>query len=292
MFMDHDLARRLERTEGAMCASFVAARAVLEPARGACWHDFAGTYAMYDGANSPMTQTFGLGIFAPASPEQLIAEIRVYFLSGAAISTTSSPSRGRRGARVARRAPPTAERAQHRARAAAHRCARPARARRVARLGAPRRRATSRVDRGVGRRLGGRLGDGHVHPRAREDEHGERRDDAISRRARRRDGRDRRCSASTATSRCSRRVRSRRRAASAAQRMLPARRLADARARGCTTAMMAAGHRVAAQRRAQRVRDRVHALEVAPRMRRAPSGGVADESPYRSVSRFGTIVVR
>jgi len=94
MFMDHDLARRLERTEGAICASFIAARAALEPAHGACWHDFAGTYAMYDGASSPMTQTFGLGMFEPTSPAQLDA-IEAYFGSrGAATDHEVSPFAG------------------------------------------------------------------------------------------------------------------------------------------------------------------------------------------------------
>lgn len=48
------------------------------PQVGAAWHDFSGTYAMFDGATSPMTQTFGLGMFAPATPE-LLGAIEAFF---------------------------------------------------------------------------------------------------------------------------------------------------------------------------------------------------------------------
>lgn len=32
---------------------------------GAKWVDVAGVYAMFDGPTSPVTQTFGLGLFEP-----------------------------------------------------------------------------------------------------------------------------------------------------------------------------------------------------------------------------------
>lgn len=60
---DLSLARRLERTEAVANAAFVEARARLEPAAGATWLDLDGVYAMFDGASSPLTQTFGLGVF-------------------------------------------------------------------------------------------------------------------------------------------------------------------------------------------------------------------------------------
>lgn len=62
-FSDLSLARRLERTEARSNADFVEARAKLFPDSGARWIDVAGAYAMYDGINSPLTQTFGLGLF-------------------------------------------------------------------------------------------------------------------------------------------------------------------------------------------------------------------------------------
>jgi GNAT superfamily N-acetyltransferase len=62
LFSDLDLARRLERTEAHAGARFVEARAKVFPLIGARWIDVAGTYAMYDGATSATTQTFGLGL--------------------------------------------------------------------------------------------------------------------------------------------------------------------------------------------------------------------------------------
>lgn len=47
------------------------ARAALSPQSGARWIEVAGAYAMFDGVASPCTQTFGLGIFRPASEEDL-----------------------------------------------------------------------------------------------------------------------------------------------------------------------------------------------------------------------------
>ena len=60
-FADIDLARRLERTEAQGNVDFVEARAKAFPDRGATWIEVAGTYAMFDGVGSPLTQTFGLG---------------------------------------------------------------------------------------------------------------------------------------------------------------------------------------------------------------------------------------
>lgn len=64
-FADLALARRLERTEASSNAACVEARAVLEPAAGAAWIEVAGAYAMFDGPDSFLTQTFGLGVFDP-----------------------------------------------------------------------------------------------------------------------------------------------------------------------------------------------------------------------------------
>ena len=66
-FSDLDLSRRLEKAEGRGCAEFVDARARLFPQTGARWIEVAGAYAMYDGINSPITQTFGLGMFESAT---------------------------------------------------------------------------------------------------------------------------------------------------------------------------------------------------------------------------------
>jgi GNAT superfamily N-acetyltransferase len=93
-FMDLVLARRLERAEGAIASSFVAVRQQLAPQLGATWHDFDGTYAIFDGADSPMTQTFGLGLFSPASAAPL-SEIEAFFARrGAAVVHEVSPLAG------------------------------------------------------------------------------------------------------------------------------------------------------------------------------------------------------
>ncbi len=68
---DIELARRMERAEGIANAEFVDARAQAIPDSGACWVEIAGTYAMFDGVNSPCTQTFGLGIFESIDTEKL-----------------------------------------------------------------------------------------------------------------------------------------------------------------------------------------------------------------------------
>jgi hypothetical protein len=70
-FADLDLARRLERTESLSNAGFVEARQKAFPDAGASWMEVAGTYAMFDGAGSPVTQTFGLGMFEPLTPQNL-----------------------------------------------------------------------------------------------------------------------------------------------------------------------------------------------------------------------------
>ena len=66
-FADVALARRLERTEAMAGVEFVEARARAFPEVGATWIEVAGTYAMFDGVGSPVTQTFGLGINRPVS---------------------------------------------------------------------------------------------------------------------------------------------------------------------------------------------------------------------------------
>ena len=63
IFSDINLARKLERAEAVTNAEFVESRVKLFPECGAEWIEVAGVYAMFDGAESPLTQTFGLGIF-------------------------------------------------------------------------------------------------------------------------------------------------------------------------------------------------------------------------------------
>ena len=62
---DIHVARRLERAEASSNAAFIEARAALEPDVDAEWIEVAGAYALFDGVTSPLTQTFGIGVFDP-----------------------------------------------------------------------------------------------------------------------------------------------------------------------------------------------------------------------------------
>ena len=78
IYSDKSLSQKLERTEARTNADFVETRARLEPESGAAWIEVGGAYAMFDGLESPLTQTFGLGIFEQATPEHL-DEIEAFF---------------------------------------------------------------------------------------------------------------------------------------------------------------------------------------------------------------------
>ncbi|MGD9630390.1 MAG: hypothetical protein AB7V18_14210 [Pyrinomonadaceae bacterium] len=71
IFSDRSLSQKLERTEARANADFVDTRARLYPESGAAWIEVGGAYAMFDGPESPLTQTFGLGIFEDATAEHL-----------------------------------------------------------------------------------------------------------------------------------------------------------------------------------------------------------------------------
>ena len=91
---DLALARRLERAEASANAAFVDARAAREPESGACWREFAGAYAMFDGVGSAVTQTFGLGVFEEPSDADLGAMERFFEERGAEVSHEVSPLAG------------------------------------------------------------------------------------------------------------------------------------------------------------------------------------------------------
>ena len=77
-FADLALSRRLERAEGLSNSRFVDALAQIKPDSGATWIEVAGARAMFAGPSSPMTQTFGLGLFQPADVADLAA-IETFF---------------------------------------------------------------------------------------------------------------------------------------------------------------------------------------------------------------------
>lgn len=91
IFSDLALSRRLERTEARSNASFVEARARAFPEIGAKWIDVCGAYAMFDGVDSPLTQTFGLGLFDPVAANDLDRIEKFFQERGAPVFHEVSP---------------------------------------------------------------------------------------------------------------------------------------------------------------------------------------------------------
>jgi hypothetical protein len=94
MFKDAALARELERTEGTVAASFADARRRVRPAQHSEWREVGGAIAIYAGADSPMTQTFGLGMTEPATPAQLDSLESFFRAHGAPTNHEVSPLAG------------------------------------------------------------------------------------------------------------------------------------------------------------------------------------------------------
>jgi GNAT superfamily N-acetyltransferase len=93
-FSDLSLSRRLERTEGHACAEYAEARRRLYPDSGATWIECAGAYAVFDGVDSPLTQSFGLGIFEELTPASLDLIERFFLERAAPVLHEVSPLAG------------------------------------------------------------------------------------------------------------------------------------------------------------------------------------------------------
>jgi GNAT superfamily N-acetyltransferase len=93
-FSDLVLSRRFERAEGYACAHYAEARRRLFPDSGAEWIEVAGTYAVFDGMESPITQSFGLGIFEELNPTALGVIERFFLDRGAPVFHEVSPFAG------------------------------------------------------------------------------------------------------------------------------------------------------------------------------------------------------
>jgi len=78
VFADLALSQQLELTEARCNAAVVQARAALSPEAGACYTQLGGAYACFDGVASPLTQTFGLGLFEQPT-SQLLADLEQFF---------------------------------------------------------------------------------------------------------------------------------------------------------------------------------------------------------------------
>ncbi len=94
LFSDLGLARRLERAEGRACVSFAEAQRELHPESGAEWIECAGASAVFNGVDSPVTQSFGLGLFEELNPGSLDQIERFFFDRGTAAVHEVSPLAG------------------------------------------------------------------------------------------------------------------------------------------------------------------------------------------------------
>ncbi len=91
LIVDAALAARLERTEATANSRFIEARRRISPDSNAAWIEVAGTYAMFDGPDSPCSQTFGLGINGDPTEVDL-QTIESFFLDrGAAVHHEVAP---------------------------------------------------------------------------------------------------------------------------------------------------------------------------------------------------------
>ena len=94
IFANHGLAQRLERTEGRACREFATARSQLFPDAGAAWMKCAGAYVVFDAVDSPITQTFGLGIFEEPTAASLEQIEQFFFKRGSAVMQEVCPLAG------------------------------------------------------------------------------------------------------------------------------------------------------------------------------------------------------
>lgn len=93
-FSDLALGRWLEATEGHACFQYAAARRRLFPGSESEWINCGGTYAVFDGVDSPVTQTFGLGIFEAVTPIVLDTIEKFFLDRGASVCHEVSPFAG------------------------------------------------------------------------------------------------------------------------------------------------------------------------------------------------------
>jgi GNAT superfamily N-acetyltransferase len=94
LLVDLALAQRLEAAEGFASAQFALARRRLFPESGSEAVRIAGADVVFDGADSPVTQTFGLGMLEPATPQALEAIEQFFFARGAPVQHEVCPFAG------------------------------------------------------------------------------------------------------------------------------------------------------------------------------------------------------
>jgi GNAT superfamily N-acetyltransferase len=90
-FCDLALSKRLERAEGHACVQFAEARQRLSPDSAATWMEYGGAFVVFDGVDSPVTQTFGLGLFEDLTANTLDTIEQFFFDRGANVDHEVSP---------------------------------------------------------------------------------------------------------------------------------------------------------------------------------------------------------
>jgi len=91
LFSDLALSRRLERAEGYACLQYAVARKRVFPSSSPAWMECGGANVVFDGIESPITQTFGLGIFEPLTTEILDTIEKFFIERGAPVFHEISP---------------------------------------------------------------------------------------------------------------------------------------------------------------------------------------------------------
>ena len=91
LFVDGELARRMELAEAEGGASCGYALARARPESGACVETIAGGRAVFTGIGSPMTQATGVGLVGPVSAEEFSRLEEFFFSRGAALNVETSP---------------------------------------------------------------------------------------------------------------------------------------------------------------------------------------------------------
>ena len=94
IFADLELSRRLERAESHAGKEFAESRSRLHPESQSTWTEYAGAVVIFDGPDSPVTQTFGLGLFEDIRPDSLDTIEQFFQQRGAPVLHEVSPYAG------------------------------------------------------------------------------------------------------------------------------------------------------------------------------------------------------
>ncbi|HQU84117.1 MAG TPA: GNAT family N-acetyltransferase [Pyrinomonadaceae bacterium] len=91
IYSDKTLSQKLERTEAMANVDFVEARKLSNPESNAEWIEVGGAFAMFDGVESPLTQTFCLGMFEETTHEHFEKLETFFKTKGAEVFHEVSP---------------------------------------------------------------------------------------------------------------------------------------------------------------------------------------------------------